>query len=110
MLRRGLRSLPDWKDIRLDTEGPLSGSEAYEKAVSPLRDAAAERPADADLQLLLGFHYYSSGQFAKAAKVLWAAHEAGATEGLIKELLLAAEERLALGAPEGEREGEQQAP
>jgi tetratricopeptide (TPR) repeat protein len=108
MLKRGLRLLPDWQDIRLGTEGPLSGSEAYEEAMLRLRDAAAEQPADTDLQLLLGFHYYSSGRFAEAAKILWAAQEAGATEELIRDLLLAAEERLALGAPEGGGEGERQ--
>ena len=102
MLRRGLAGLKDWKSARLDLRVALGG-EAYDAALKRLQDAAEGGPARADTQLLLGFHLYLQGQYAQAAKTLWAAYDAGVNDPLLKEMLLAAERRL--GGPEQKADG-----
>jgi uncharacterized protein HemY len=108
MLRRGLRQLPDWRSLRLDAGEVFSGLEAYKLVAARLQEAAQQRPSDFDLPLLLGFWHYADGQYAKAAKVLWAAYDAGATDPLIKELLLAAERRFVSDAEEEEEPDEEE--
>jgi tetratricopeptide (TPR) repeat protein len=112
MLRRALAAVTDWAGIQPDLLQALGGREQYARVSARLQRAAEGNPADADLQFLLGFHYFGTGQYAKAANVLLPLHRADASEPAATGLLLAAEGRLgdegkqAEEAPGGSTEGQ----
>jgi len=90
-LKQGLRGLEDVKVVQLDPPGAFGPGGTYDRIAERLRGAAQNDPANRDVQLLLGFHYFAIGHFGQAGEVLWAAQDAGPKDLVMLELLLAAE-------------------
>ncbi len=90
-LKQGLGGLEDLSVVRLDPSEAFGPADKYDRIAERLREAAKNDPANQDVQFLLGFHYFASGQFGQAAEVLWAAQDAGQRDLTMMELLLAAE-------------------
>lgn len=103
-LRLALSGLDDLGVVRLEPAEVFGGADAYERVLARLLRAAQEAPAKADLQLLLGFQYFATGQFGRAVEVLWDAYDAGHRDLLMAKLLLAAQSGLRAESPEEEKQ------
>jgi len=107
-LRQGLRGLEDVKVVQLDPPEAFGPGGTYDRIAERLREAAQNDPANRDVQLLLGFHYFAIGHFGQAGEVLWAAQDAGPRDLVMLELLLAAERQSQAEAKDEAPEQEQE--
>jgi len=94
MLRKGLTAIRDWNAVHLALAQAFGGPDRYSAVASQLMEAYRKDSGSRDLQLLVGFHYFGTGQYAKAAGILLPLQKAVPEDEAVMALLRAAENRL----------------
>jgi predicted Zn-dependent protease len=105
MLRKGITAIRDWNAVQLALPELFGGRDRYSAVASQLMEAYQRDPGSRDLQLLVGFNYFGTGQYAKAANILLPLQKAVPADAAVTALLHAAENRLGTEGPGGSAGG-----